>query len=550
MQLDAARDWSGPRGIFSLTERSDSAVVEAAALRLAGRLSFEDYRRTRVQLGQPVLKNRTCSLLEDVGLYFPICTTVVTIPFGPSRCPVAHFGDTDVMFEFYRSCLCRSGLLEAPPPTPHIEPWAGFLDGRTLRVGEMPQLDSSARRFLHRNNDLQTVVGGIRPIYSALGHSPDSFFPWVVGAGKDDYTGLYWLEQETHFFQHLFALTGKEVQRPDGNGTSHIYTNLVLDGAAYNAYFGIMSMDSNECACCGLTEREYARPLTEPRPARAGRPTMLGLPVMSFEDWRPVYTPPDPIIDGALLHHPIFRVVWGPRHALAHEVSDYLEFTVDLLQASDVPKRVINDYIAKVRANACKKWSPGRVIAWKQVKQLLDKAGLPRVPTEFDLPRFLDDPNFEAPRLQPGCINSLAEHIERQISWFRTCGDHHPQAPQRYKVMCDEVHMRWVALFPSSEPGQGRMRLSTHQALHEFPRVWLSLGPDAPDLCSEESGEAAHHLAKDIWYQHSTRTTTNPRRRGYLSGWVDLLRTIVQSWTFWCAGALRVHWAGHLRKAA
>ena len=77
---------------------------------------------------------------------------------------------------------------------------------------------------------------------------------------------------------------------------------------------------SNLCPTCGLTEAEYALPLTTPRPAIADRETWMGLPVLTWQDWQPAYAPPDPIIGGVLAHRPIFRVVWGPCHAIAHEV--------------------------------------------------------------------------------------------------------------------------------------------------------------------------------------------------------------------------------------
>ena len=368
----------------------------------------------------------------------------------------------------------------------------------------------------------------------------------MAGAGKDDATGLHWLEDTTHYFRHLFSLTGRQVARPDGNGQAYVYTNLVLDGAAFNSYFGLLHCADNECATCGLTEHDYARPLTEARPSRPGRPMMMGLPVMDFQDWQPVFTPEPPVVRGVLLHHPIFRVVWAPRHALAHEISDHIEFTIDLLEASDVPKGVIEDYTRHVRRYAGRKWNAGRQISWKLCKKLLDEGGLPRIPPEFDQLRFLDDPASPAPHVQRECINSLAAKIEQQVAWFRCCGDHRAEAASVYKDCCDQVHMRWVALYPAAQ-GHARMRISTHQALHEFPRVWASLGPDAPDICSEEAGEAAHHLAKDLWFKHSTRTTTNKRRRGWLSGWIDLLRGVVQSWTLWRTGDLHVHWAGHLR---
>ena len=97
MQLDQA-----PQGIFSVTSRYPKKQVQAAAERVAANLSFEEYKRLRVQRGVPTWKNPTCQLLEELGRYLPICTARVTIPHLVQSCPITYFREQEKTFSWFR----------------------------------------------------------------------------------------------------------------------------------------------------------------------------------------------------------------------------------------------------------------------------------------------------------------------------------------------------------------------------------------------------------------------------------------------------------------
>ena len=124
-------------------------------------------------------KDAHCRAREQVGDAFrPQYQEISGNPFwGLQKVPTATYANYTDVFVFAQGAVESIQWLPPEDKLPgtgiHVERWSVYMDGRGLRVGDRPKLHETVRKKARKNNaddNMQSVVFGIRPIHTALGH--------------------------------------------------------------------------------------------------------------------------------------------------------------------------------------------------------------------------------------------------------------------------------------------------------------------------------------------------------------------------------------------
>jgi len=424
--------------------------------------------------------------------------------------------------------------------------WAGFADARRLRVGKKPAVDPTLIKRFKQWNKLNTLTGGCRPIFSGLGQTPESYYPFIVHAGKED-PDILGRVSSVCSLGSVYQLMNNGQQRTFKGKDTVITMPLIGDGGMVLDVLRLPK-HMNICPYCGTDKSIWIKLhcKAEER-ARQGKPMLLGWPVMSWSDHPFAVWTINPPPQLASKIPELFMLMWGANHSIAHLVSEYAAAGFEVLLSHD-PKHAAcwQDQIRK----AVSKWkspldSEGTFqLEWKSVKELLD-VGLPKSPIRVG--RYVYDSSQQTTTWYDDLFRPLTWALQDFVDFWRHCGHGEREPALKFKAKAELLNDLYLSAFSDGEGRCPHYTISCHVALVELFRFWHVFGLYTPLLDSEESGEASHRDGRDIW-NHSTQTVANPRREGTQNGWTDYLRGHCLRWAFWISGLMHVDWGGRLKK--
>jgi len=226
-----------------------------------------------------------------------------------------------------RSTLLKNDLLARPafdtlPCGKRVERWCGFIDARGMEVGAKPNIEARLLKKYKSFGKLQSTVCGLRPAFSCFGQSKDSFLPILTNAGKEDSSVVSVVQKQFDFIDFMNHLNSSHLE--DALGGAYICAPTVVDGGAYLSNCG-HGINQNWCPFCGASKRHYARP-NPTAPDRPDRTTLMGLPVLTWEDHpKALLKPRPPRIPGYRVIPEIFMLVWGGFHAFSHLIAEHVD---------------------------------------------------------------------------------------------------------------------------------------------------------------------------------------------------------------------------------
>jgi len=531
------------RRIQQIFSSYDQTVVLDSISRVVGNKSWSAFRKDQIQAGKKRKKDDHCSLREEISAVFHILFETVGSdqPLCIRDVPIARFLHPEAVFSFFREAVEPLTVLpdcDIPPAGPATLRWSAFMDARGLKTGDHPAVSQSVAARAYKAGRLQSTVFGVRPTISALGMTPESFFPMSVYCGKDEAAFLGATLTATRipsFLAHLNAL-----QLTSHGHPCTMSCPILLDGGALLANLRL-SASLNCCPYCGLCKEAYTQAHLSP-PHRPGRKFLHGLPVLEWEDFPlaiMVFDFDQPGIPR------IFNVVWGPCHACANTLSEFFSGVYRVLQCIDPSVAQVWGQQIKRRAPH---WKPPTAangyntfkVKWRLCKDFFD-LGMPSVSHLLKIRRLVVTQDGSTATVCNDVIGELSSKLWEMAMLWRGGGVRVTRPAESFQALGDRVHKLWVALMPALYP------ISVHVWLKEVGRMWRFYGQLAPLQISEEAGECSHQKARQGWKKNSTETVSNPRRTctlGARNGFTDYLRQAALAWSYWMNTPMKVHWGG------